>query len=209
MDGTDQPRRRGRPPSGGREAILDAAVELVREEGIARLTSRAVAARAGVSDASVYYHFKDRRGLLQAVYAHGMEPLKNVTELRRGASLEVALAATFASLEQFFDEALPILLSAQADVEVGQAVAAYMEENDLGPHHGVRSLGDYLRGEQAAGRVDPEADVEAAALLLINAAFSRVARRQLLRPDENDSRLPPPERLLASIMRMLVPPARS
>jgi AcrR family transcriptional regulator len=63
MSAVDEPRRRGRPSSGGREAILDAALALVREEGIARLTSRAVAARAGVSDASVYYHFKDRRGL--------------------------------------------------------------------------------------------------------------------------------------------------
>ena len=78
MTATDEPpRRRGRPPSGGREAILDGDARILREHGIANLTSREVAARAGVSDASVYYHFGDRAGLLQAVFEHGMKPLRS------------------------------------------------------------------------------------------------------------------------------------
>ena len=32
-------------------------------------------------------------------------------------------------------------------------MAAYMTEHDLGPHRGVRAIGDYLAAEQAAGRV--------------------------------------------------------
>src|SRR5579864_5011074 len=104
MTVTDKTRRpRGRPPSGGREAILDATLALLREQGIANLTSREVAARAGVSDASVYYHFGDRAGLLQAVFESGMKPLKfmhgsDVNELE---PLDV-LRAALASLERFF-----------------------------------------------------------------------------------------------------------
>jgi AcrR family transcriptional regulator len=207
MSAAEEPKRRGRPPSGGREAILDAAVALVREEGIAKLTSREIAARAGVSDASVYYHFGDRRGLLQAVYAHGMKPLSYMEELPAGIDHEVVLRRAFESLEAFFDEALPIIRAAQADADVGQALAGYIEENDLGPHKGVSALGTYLRGEQAAGRVNPEADVDAVALLVIDAAFSRVARGQMMRPDDDDERLPSPERLLATINRLLSPPS--
>jgi AcrR family transcriptional regulator len=82
MTSTDeQPKRRGRPPSGGREAILEATLELLRERGISNLTSRNIAARAGVSDASVYYYFGDRAGLLQAVFEHGMRPLSFMSEL--------------------------------------------------------------------------------------------------------------------------------
>src|SRR6516165_11234624 len=74
----DVPKRRGRPPAGGREAILAAALQLLRERGIARVTSREVAALAGVSEASVFYHYKDRAGLLQAVFEQGLEPLREL-----------------------------------------------------------------------------------------------------------------------------------
>ena len=62
-------------PAGG-EAILAAALTLLRERGIARLTTREVAALAGVSEASVFYHYKDRAGLLQAVFEQGLQPLQ-------------------------------------------------------------------------------------------------------------------------------------
>src|SRR3984957_5633290 len=119
MTATEEPpRRRGRPPSGGREAIVEAALAVLREQGIANLTSREVAARAGVSDASVYYHFGDRAGLLQAVFEQGMKPLMfmaglDLKELEPSAVIKAALAA----LEQFFDDVLPVLLAAQADPE--------------------------------------------------------------------------------------------
>lgn len=198
------PRRRGRPPSGGREAIIAATLELLRERGIANLTSREVAARAGVSDASVYYHFGDRAGLLQAVFEHGMQPLKFMEDLdptRMG--LTDVLAASLQSLEQFFDEALPVLLAAQADPELGSALSAYVERNDLGPHRGVEALGAYIRGEQDAGRVDPTVDAEAAAMIVIDTAFSRAARRQMLQKHGGSERLPTRERSLAALVAML------
>src|SRR6201996_6613209 len=87
------PRRRGRPPAGGREAILAAASTLLRERGIARVTSREVAALARVSEASVFYHYKDRTGLLQAVFEQGLAPLRELAEGGRltGADLHDVL----------------------------------------------------------------------------------------------------------------------
>jgi AcrR family transcriptional regulator len=198
------PKRRGRPPSGGREAIVVAALELVRERGIALLTTREVAARAGVSDASIYYHFGDRAGLLRAIYEHGMKPLALTQNPEAGTDLRVVIERFYAALVTFFEDVLPILHAAQADSELGQEVAAYISEQDLGPHKGVIALGAYLRGEQSAGRVNPEADPEAVALMVIDTAFSRVSRRQFMMKNE-DPRLPVPERELAMIIQLLQP----
>jgi AcrR family transcriptional regulator len=201
-DATQQPKRRGRPPSGGREAILEATLELIRERGIANLTSRDVAARAGVSDASVYYHFDDRAGLLKAVFEHGMKPLRfmstvDSSKLDRPAVLREAMSA----LEQFFSDSLPVLMAAQSDPELAATLAEHIKINDLGPHQGVESLGAYLRSEQEAGRANPDVDVEAVALLLIDFAFSRVARGQMLH--QSEERLPSRERALATINQLL------
>ena len=76
----DAPKRRGRPPAGGREAILAAALDVIRERGIARLTAREVAGLAGVSEASVFYHYKDRAGLLEAVFEEGLRSLRALAE---------------------------------------------------------------------------------------------------------------------------------
>ena len=55
---------------GGRataNAILNAADEVLAEGGIAALSARVVAERAGVNKALVFYHFKSKAGLLHAV----------------------------------------------------------------------------------------------------------------------------------------------
>ena len=174
-------RRRGRPPAGGREAILAAALRLLRERGIARVTSREVATLAGVSEASVFYHYKDRAGLLRAVFEQGLRPLQELTEEGglSGIDLRDALARFAATLEQFLDQALPVIAAAQSDVQLRDVMAGYMTEQDLGPHRGVATVGDYLAAEQAAGRVRGGIDPHAAAMLFVGACYTRAAQRQM------------------------------
>jgi AcrR family transcriptional regulator len=198
----EPPRRRGRPPSGGREAILDATLAVLREQGIANLTSRNVAARAGVSDASVYYHFGDRAGLLQAVFEHGMKPLVFMVGLdTETMSAAAVIHEAFHALEKFFDDVFPVLHAAQSDPELSSELAAFIEANDLGPHQGVRLLGAYLRAEQQAGRISPDANPDVVALLVIDTAFARAARRQMLL--QKEEYLPPVETVLDEISRLL------
>jgi len=54
-----------------REALLQAALELVREQGAAALSLREVARRAGVSHAAPAHHFGDKAGLLTALAVEG------------------------------------------------------------------------------------------------------------------------------------------
>ena len=53
-----------------RARILDAAVALVREAGEEPVTIAAVAARAGVTDRTVYRHFATREALIESLWKH-------------------------------------------------------------------------------------------------------------------------------------------
>lgn len=59
-----------------RRALLDAALELIREEGTGSLSLRAVARRAGVSHAAPYHHFDNRASLVAAVAEEGFVALR-------------------------------------------------------------------------------------------------------------------------------------
>ena len=58
--------KRGRPSTGARERILDAAIEVLKADGYAGLTIAKVAARAGESKPLVVYHYGSKQGLVQA-----------------------------------------------------------------------------------------------------------------------------------------------
>jgi len=175
------PKRRGRPPSGGREAILAAALKLLRERGIARMTTRGVAELAGVSEASVFYHYTDRAGLLKAVFEEGVGPLQALggNGWISGANLTQNLARFGRALERFLDQALPVMTAAQSDVELRDALAAYMTKQELGPHRGVDALAAYIADEQAARRVRSDVDPRAVALMFSGSCFLRTSQRQM------------------------------
>ncbi|NBD12122.1 MULTISPECIES: TetR/AcrR family transcriptional regulator [Corallococcus] len=54
-----------------RQALVDAAVALIAEEGFGALSLREVARRAGVTHAAPYRHFADKEALLEAVAHEG------------------------------------------------------------------------------------------------------------------------------------------
>ena len=60
---------------GLRDALIAAAQEILEDEGLAALSLRAVARRAGVSPAAPYHHFPDKQALLDAVAERGFDAL--------------------------------------------------------------------------------------------------------------------------------------
>ncbi len=200
------PRRRGRPPSGGREAILAATLELLRERGIARLTTREVAKRAGVSEASVFYHYRDRAGLVRAVFIEGLRPLQAFAEGGlTGSDHAHVLLGLSEAIERFLDHALPVMMAAQSDTELRDTMATYLDDHGLGPHQGVRIVAAYLAAEQQTGRVEPTIDPEAIGLLLVGASFLRSAQRQIM--GHADPNLPAMPGAITMIERLLRPAA--
>jgi AcrR family transcriptional regulator len=171
----------GRPATGVREAVLEAAQAVLAESGAARLTTRAVAQRAGVAEASVFYHFGDRPGLMLAVVG---EHLPLVIELffgerLRHGELRADLLELFNGLEDFFRRTVPIIAAVQADSEVREAFRERSREHDIGPHKAIQGTATFLAARQQAGELPQDADLRAAAMLLVGAAYQR-AYQQLL-----------------------------
>jgi AcrR family transcriptional regulator len=121
-----------------RSALLDAALELVREEGLSSISLREVARRAGVSHAAPAHHFGDKAGLLTALATQGFELFG--AALRDGAAKAAAdpklrLAwvgwayVTFAAQHRAYFEVMfrPELLHYEDPQLASTAAAAYQE----------------------------------------------------------------------------------
>ena len=199
----ESPKRRGRPPSGGREAILDATLAILREQGIANLTSREVAARAGVSDASVYYHFRDRAGLLQAVFEHGMKPLVFMVGIDpETMDPPAVISGAFAALEQFFDDVLPVCCTRpRPSRSFGLRWPTTSRPMTSAPTRASRSSVPTCGPSRRRDVSVRTRTRDAIALMVIDCAFARAARRQMYLHMED--LLPSREALLDEISRLL------
>jgi AcrR family transcriptional regulator len=191
-------RARGRPSAGIRDAILRATYDLIAERGLASLTTKEIADRAGASEASIYYHFADKTALVEGVILGAvLVPLKEFAAVfpkdAEGKSISEALTSYGQKLNAFWERVLPILSAVQADLELRAEFASRITELGYGPHRGVRVVASYLADEQRRGRVRPDLDTRQAAMSFAGACFlsayqrhmfGQAARRKLPRLDE-------------------------
>jgi AcrR family transcriptional regulator len=201
-------RPRGRPSTGVREAILSAALTILSEDGLDRLTTKAVATRARTSEASVFYHFGDKVGLLQAAVLAGLGPLHALDSTTLNAALDQSPAETLATLtgalEGFFSHAMPVMATIQADASLRQAFAERLVQGDLGPHRGVRLVADYLRAMVAGGAVRADVDCDAVAMLVVGACFLGAWQRAMS-GETGEGKLPELSRVAGALAALLDP----
>jgi AcrR family transcriptional regulator len=178
--------RRGRPATGVREALLAAAEAVVAESGAARLSTKEVARRAGVAESSIFYHFGDRVGLLEAVVGHYLPPVLDLFgggPGHHGGELRENLVVVFEALEALFLRVVPIIAVIQADGQVREGFIERSRETGMGPHHAIAGTMGFLAAEQEAGRIGPGPDLRAAAMLLVGGAYQRALQTRLGAPD--------------------------
>lgn len=199
--------RSGRPAKTDPDAIVTAAAAVLRERGIARLTTREVAARAGISEGSVFYHFGDRKALVKAVFERTLAPLHEFAVATPPAPESLDDVATMlmrflGRFAEFLESGLDILLAAQADTAVRAEVAAFMVDNDYGPQRGTRVVTAYLTAAHDAGVIRPDADLPTAAYLLVSSMFLRYAQPRLV---GHDVGVPDPAAVVDSVVALLTP----
>lgn len=100
---TARKRRPGRPAANDhidqRERILDAAIALFSERGIAATPLRAIASAAGVTPALLHYYFRSRDSLVQTMLTERVAPFVAVS----AAPLLAPLPSPRATLRKFLE----------------------------------------------------------------------------------------------------------
>lgn len=98
--------KRGRPSTGARERILDAAIEVLKADGYAGLTIAKVAARAGESKPLVVYHYGSKQGLVGAAGRAIAQMITNevLAAIDGATTIEAVVRGVDTGVERVLDE---------------------------------------------------------------------------------------------------------
>lgn len=165
---------RGRPVQVSDEALLAAARHVLLREGAAATTG-AIARRAGVSEALVFYRYKTKEGLVSAVLDREMHPPPRLAELpgaAGGGNLLELVCELGEELLAFVRATLPFLeiLRTLPDAEALMRAAA---SRGATPERLVATAAAYFQAEIRAGRLRP-IDPRILARALFGAVLERV-----------------------------------
>jgi AcrR family transcriptional regulator len=156
-------RRPGRPRSPeADQAILDAVIDLLPEQGLNGLSIEAVAARAGVGKTTIYRRWKTKQELVGAALSRLRPPAPPPDS----GSLIGDLGALVAlQRERLGETVLPRLLPRMlADVADDEALHAELNEQVVQPFRDI--LAEFIRRAIERGEVREDVDVEAMVDLL-------------------------------------------
>jgi AcrR family transcriptional regulator len=182
--------------------LIATAARLIEQRGTAGLAVRDIAKEAQVADGALYNHFEDKEDLLAhallahvaAVMAHAPTPsagTRTVAEnLRRfiNDSFEILKRVTpaFAGLMS-----QPKTLARFHAMIGGHAAFGTATDHPAeGPQALPGIITGYLRAEQELGRINPKADIDAAATLIIGAIHGQILPQVLLNPTGADITIP-------------------
>ena len=176
-------------PAPARQRILDAALRLIQERGIGRVTTREIAMAAGAAEGSLFKNFGDKMGLLTALLSYELPE----NQAWRAVAIEAPpghgdlVAGLVLFMERAIDyyaATLPITAGSLADRELLRRHQALNRERGSGPQLALEASVDCLRGWQDAGYLDRSADLYAVAVALCGGALICAYIEQLAGPGQ-------------------------
>lgn len=175
---------------GTRDLILDAAATVMAERGLANVTTRQIAQAAGFTEAALYKHFTNKADLLVAVMRERSPGFSQLAQALHGkagtGTLVDNLTAVARAAIAFYGEGFPMLASIFADPATLAAHKEELRHQGAGPHKANEAVAAYLRAEQGLGRLRPDADLTAAAALLLGACFQYAFLGHMSPPTDRD-----------------------
>lgn len=161
-----------------RTRILQAARDVMLEQGMRRATTREIARAAGVSEGTLYNHFPSKEALfLASLKSHPTEFVQMLIDLPSRAG-EGKVADRLAELARtalvHYRHTIPIGSSILADRDLMERHQALLREQGAGPYRANEMLAAYLRSEQEAGRVRPDVDPDTISYMILGACLQYV-----------------------------------
>lgn len=148
----------GRPRSAqADEAIVDAALALLVEDGFDRLSMDGVAARAGVSKATIYRRWPSKEALVIEAVARRTDPFAEAADGSVRDRLVTLLQTMAATSRTTVGRLLPCMVGATVS---NPALAEHYRARILDPRRS--RIGEILRAGVAAGELRPDLDVDLA-----------------------------------------------
>jgi AcrR family transcriptional regulator len=159
-----------------RDAILDAALEVMRTRGLAQTTTKEIARTAGFAEGTLYNVFTDKTDLILCVLAERLPRIAimtdGVADLVGKNSVKENLTTIVVEIARCYRAVLPMVMALFSDMELlARETEASRSRGGPGPGVIVHYVGEYLRGEQTSGRVSATMSVDAAAMTLVGACM--------------------------------------
>lgn len=162
-----------------RERLLDATRRTVRDLGYAHTTTRAIAHDAGVTEATIYRHFPDKRALFFAALLERnpsmLDELADLSSRVGQGTVQENLAWALERLAALRDEVLPLELALLTDPQMAFPGSVPLlgapGDGDATLPGPPGALATYLAEEQRIGRVRAEIDPTQAAVVLLVLLF--------------------------------------
>jgi len=163
-------------PTPARQRILDAALALIRERGIGRVTTKEIALAAGAAEGSLFKNFGDKMGLLTELLSQELPENRAWRAVPAEAppgdgDLAAALVLFMERAIDFYAAVLPLVAGSFADRELLRRHQERNRQRGTGPQLALQASADYLRGWQETGHLDAAADPDAIAAALCGGAL--------------------------------------
>jgi AcrR family transcriptional regulator len=172
----------GSDPAAVRDHILEAALRVICEKGLAEASTRAIATEAQIGAGTLYNYFDDRQQLVALAILHHTHRLAGPISSFPSRAGEGTVAGNLRHFATLVDAVLvavvPLIAAAFADPELLAELRREMHANDPSLMGGV-VVTEYLRTEQGLGRVRADADCEAAASAVVSLCHDLAFQRYL------------------------------
>jgi AcrR family transcriptional regulator len=190
--------------------LVAAARRVLLDKGLAGATTKAICRAAGCAEGTLYLHFDDKLDLFGAVLGELLPAFLAVTgplPARAGSrTVEQNLREVAEGALALYRELLPLAAAIFAEPELLARHRADLRRRGAGPQRAHEPIAEYLRAEQALGRVDPGADPAAAAVLLLGACHHHAFMESLVDAAELPLDRPDPAAaMVAAVLAGLAP----
>jgi AcrR family transcriptional regulator len=159
-----------------RSSILEAAERVIRDRGMASATTKEIAREARCAEGSIYRYFEDKHALMTEIigsrYAGFFQFVDSLPERAGTGAVAGTLEEVARKSLDFYRGIVPMACGAIADRQLLHQHREFFERNGTGPMRIVRSLTDYLRREQRAGRVRDQVMPDVVAHVFLGACFA-------------------------------------